>query len=239
MRHIFFSGGPKWVWAKKFMLKKFMLLYLSGWSLSIELLPLWQALAYWRSSPWADSVFYLECRSVDEKVYVLFPSLIDVGGGPLACTLLGVLSVCGFRLRSIFSMEGSFGKGSPKSWRSPGIVKSPQMWVSSHSPSPPPSSPHPSTPGSFCNAPGGGRQGWCGGGVLGRRAVRGIWLQAAVGSRPTSGCAQKFLSGIVSCDAAAIRIRIRIVRCQRPAKRQKHKPCETRARFLSPTSACW
>ena len=42
------------------------------------------------------------------------------------------------------------------------------------------------------------------------------------------------LSGIVSCDATAIRIRIRIVRCQRPAKRQKHKPCQTQARFLPP-----
>ena len=42
------------------------------------------------------------------------------------------------------------------------------------------------------------------------------------------------LSGIVSCDAAAIRIRTRIVRCQRPAKRQKHKHCETQARFLPP-----
>ena len=42
------------------------------------------------------------------------------------------------------------------------------------------------------------------------------------------------LSGIVSCDAAAIRIRIRIVRCQRPAKRQKHKRCETQAHFSSP-----
>ena len=40
------------------------------------------------------------------------------------------------------------------------------------------------------------------------------------------------LGGIVSCDAAAIRIRIRIVRCQRPAKHQK--PCETQARFLPP-----
>ena len=43
------------------------------------------------------------------------------------------------------------------------------------------------------------------------------------------------LSGIVSRDAAAIRIRIRIVRCQRPAKRQKHKRCETQAYFSSPT----
>ena len=47
------------------------------------------------------------------------------------------------------------------------------------------------------------------------------------------------LSGIVSCDAAAIRIRIRIVRCQRPAKRQKHIPCETQARLFSPASPCW
>ena len=43
------------------------------------------------------------------------------------------------------------------------------------------------------------------------------------------------LSDIVSCDAAAVRIRIRIVRCQRPTKRQKHKPCETqRPIFLPP-----
>ena len=42
------------------------------------------------------------------------------------------------------------------------------------------------------------------------------------------------LSGIVSCDAAAIRIRIRIVRCQLPAKRQKHKHCETQTHFLPP-----
>ena len=47
------------------------------------------------------------------------------------------------------------------------------------------------------------------------------------------------LSVIVSCDAAAIRIRIRIVRCQRPAKRQKHKYCETQAHFSTPTSPCW
>ena len=40
------------------------------------------------------------------------------------------------------------------------------------------------------------------------------------------------LSGIVSCDSDAIRIRIRIVRCQRPAKRQKHKPCETQGRLF-------
>ena len=42
------------------------------------------------------------------------------------------------------------------------------------------------------------------------------------------------LSGIVSCDAAATRIRIRIVRYQQPAKRQKHKPCQTQGRFLPP-----
>ena len=51
---------------------------------------------------------------------------------------------------------------------------------------------------------------------------------------PTIGLANHRLSGIVSCDAAAIRIRIRTVRCQRPAKRQKHIPCETQARFLAP-----
>ena len=32
------------------------------------------------------------------------------------------------------------------------------------------------------------------------------------------------LSGIVLCDAAATRIRIRLVRCQRPATCQKHEP---------------
>ena len=41
------------------------------------------------------------------------------------------------------------------------------------------------------------------------------------------------LSGIVSCDSAATRIRIRIVRCQRPAKRQNTNR-ETEARFSSP-----
>ena len=46
-------------------------------------------------------------------------------------------------------------------------------------------------------------------------------------------CASE-LSGVVLCDAAAIRIRIRIVRFQQPAKRQKHRPCETHARFLPP-----
>ena len=48
--------------------------------------------------------------------------------------------------------------------------------------------------------------------------------------------------GIVLCDSAAVRIRIRIVRCQRPAKvakRQKHKPCETKGRFfVCLTSPC-
>ena len=47
------------------------------------------------------------------------------------------------------------------------------------------------------------------------------------------------LSGIVSCDSAAMRIRIRIVRCQQPAKRQKHKPCETQGLFFSRRSLCW
>ena len=57
---------------------------------------------------------------------------------------------------------------------------------------------------------------------------RGCWLKQNIALRAT------VLSGIVSCDAAAIRIRIRIVRCQRLAKRQKHKPCETQAHFLPP-----
>ena len=35
-------------------------------------------------------------------------------------------------------------------------------------------------------------------------------------------------------DSAAIRIRIRIAQCQRSAKREKHKPCETQARCLPP-----
>ena len=42
------------------------------------------------------------------------------------------------------------------------------------------------------------------------------------------------LSGYVSRDAAAIRIWIQIVRCGRPAKRQKPKPCEKKARCSSP-----
>ena len=46
------------------------------------------------------------------------------------------------------------------------------------------------------------------------------------------------LSGIVSCDSAAIRVRIWIVRCQWPAKRQKHKPCETQGRFFR-HFPCW
>ena len=40
------------------------------------------------------------------------------------------------------------------------------------------------------------------------------------------------LSGIVSCDSAAIRIRIRIARCQRAVKRQKHKSCKTQDSFF-------
>ena len=40
------------------------------------------------------------------------------------------------------------------------------------------------------------------------------------------------LSGIASRDSAAIRIRIWIVRCEQPAKRQKHKLCETKTRFF-------
>ena len=37
------------------------------------------------------------------------------------------------------------------------------------------------------------------------------------------------LSGHVSCDAAAIWMQIQIVWCERPVKRQKPKPCETKA----------
>ena len=33
---------------------------------------------------------------------------------------------------------------------------------------------------------------------------------------------------------SSLKIRIRIVRCQRPAKHQKHKPCETKARVFLP-----
>ena len=40
------------------------------------------------------------------------------------------------------------------------------------------------------------------------------------------------LSGIVSGDAAAIRIRIRIVRCQRPAKRQRRAAAEWNLREI-------
>ena len=57
-----------------------------------------------------------------------------------------------------------------------------------------------------------------------------------VSGRHVFSCSPK-VSGIVSdvsCNSAAIRIRIRIVRCERPAKRQKHKPCKTKARFCSP-----
>ena len=39
---------------------------------------------------------------------------------------------------------------------------------------------------------------------------------------------------IVSCSSAAIQIRIRIVQYEQPAQHQKHKPCETKARFLPP-----
>ena len=39
------------------------------------------------------------------------------------------------------------------------------------------------------------------------------------------------ISDIASCDSAAVRIRIRIVRCEWPAKCQKHKPWETKASF--------
>ena len=42
------------------------------------------------------------------------------------------------------------------------------------------------------------------------------------------------LSGIVSCDAAAILIQIRIVRCQRPAKHQKQNPAKQRPVLLPP-----
>ena len=44
-------------------------------------------------------------------------------------------------------------------------------------------------------------------------------------------------SGLVAFLSAATRIGIRIVRCQRPAKRQKHNPCKTQA-LHSPTSPC-
>ena len=42
------------------------------------------------------------------------------------------------------------------------------------------------------------------------------------------------LSGIVSCDSAASRIRLRIVQCEWPAKRQKPKPCKAKPRFFFP-----
>ena len=50
-------------------------------------------------------------------------------------------------------------------------------------------------------------------------------------SHPKFHIKHRKLNGIVSCDSVAVQIRIRIVRCQRPAKRQKHKPCETQARL--------
>ena len=55
----------------------------------------------------------------------------------------------------------------------------------------------------------------------------GIFAGSKNGLEVSQGNLPFDLSGIVSCDAAAIRIRIRIMRCQRPAKRQKHKHCET------------
>ena len=45
---------------------------------------------------------------------------------------------------------------------------------------------------------------------------------------------QTELSGIVSCDTAAVRIWIRIVRCQRPAKRQNTNIAKHRPIFLRP-----
>ena len=67
-----------------------------------------------------------------------------------------------------------------------------------------------------------------------------LFVKGAFPSVPYSICRCAVLSGIVSCDAAAIRIWIRIVRCQPPTKRQKHKHCETQAHFFSsPTSPCW
>ena len=42
------------------------------------------------------------------------------------------------------------------------------------------------------------------------------------------------LSGIVSCDSVAIRMRIRIVRCERPAKCQKTKTLRNKAPFIFP-----
>ena len=43
----------------------------------------------------------------------------------------------------------------------------------------------------------------------------------------------RWLANLSGSDSADIRMRIRIVRCQRPAKRQKHKPCETKTRSCS------
>ena len=66
-------------------------------------------------------------------------------------------------------------------------------------------------------------------------AVRPMVLACLQGAHDHLYSKGKFgLSGIVSCDAAAVRIRIRIVRCQLPAKRQKHKHCETQTHFLPP-----
>ena len=42
------------------------------------------------------------------------------------------------------------------------------------------------------------------------------------------------LSGIASRDSPVIRIRIRIVRREQPAKRRKHEPCKIKARVFPP-----
>ena len=47
-------------------------------------------------------------------------------------------------------------------------------------------------------------------------------------------CPPPLLSGIVSCDAAAIRIQIRVVRCQRPAKRQNTQTLRNTGPFFFP-----
>ena len=51
---------------------------------------------------------------------------------------------------------------------------------------------------------------------------------------PQKGGFDPKLSGIVSCDSAAIRIRIRIVRCQLPAKRQNTNVAKHRPVYLPP-----
>ena len=60
-----------------------------------------------------------------------------------------------------------------------------------------------------------------------------VILSLCASDSPTIPCVAK-LSGTVSSDLAANWTRIRIVRCERPAKCQKHKRCETKARFLPP-----